>query len=280
MKGVLPIAAAAVWAALCARAAAAPSPAPEAGPCSLESAAPTQVAAVLEDFDLLLDDGRRATLVGLDFPGLGAAPAAARERLTALLLGADAFVAAPAAASVDRWGRAPVQLFIFSQQGGETRALSLAGVLLAEGLARFRPDPAAEACADFFRAAEEEARAARRGVWALADYFVVDARAFSVNPVPEALFNKKGMMLVEGFVFSVNEARGTLYLNFGPRRGRDFSVVIAIRDLANSERFGKFVRSLTGRRVRVRGLLETSFGPRIAISSPVEIESVDHAAAH
>ena len=40
----------------------------ETGECSLEGAVPATVAAVDEDFELLLDDGRRAALAGLDFP--------------------------------------------------------------------------------------------------------------------------------------------------------------------------------------------------------------------
>jgi hypothetical protein len=258
-----------------AAAAAAAAQTPPRDGCSAESGEPTRVAAVEENFDALLDDGRRAALVGLDIPGAGGGREAALARLRAALA-ADGFLLP--AGGLDRWSRLPAQIFVFSQDDGALVARPVAELLLSEGLARFRPDAAAAPCAERLLRAERGARRARLGLWALKEYEIVDSSAFSVNPVAEALVNRKGMMLIEGRVASVKEGRGVVYLDFGPRRGQDFAVAATKRDLANNERFGKFVRSLKGRRVQVRGLLETGYGPRIAISSPLEIEIVDDAA--
>ena len=46
------------------------------------------------------------------------------------------------------------------------------------------------------------------------------------------------MVVVEGVVGGIGEAGGSLYLNFGPRRGADFAVVIWKRNLETFERAG------------------------------------------
>jgi hypothetical protein len=46
----------------------------ESGPCSLAGISPAVVALVDDNFDLLLDDGRRVVLAGLEFPAQGGKP--------------------------------------------------------------------------------------------------------------------------------------------------------------------------------------------------------------
>ena len=261
----------------CLPAHAAPLPAPEAGPCSLEQAVPVTVARVEAGLELLLDDGRRAALTGLEFP----APAqGALALLSGWLAGKQVFLAA-ASASPDRWGRIPAWAFAASGEGAAAPLVSIGEALLGEGLARFRPDPPAAPCAKAYLAAEQSARAQKLGLWAGADAAVLDISdgAASVNQDNEAFLNRKGMTLVEGVVHSIGEARGTIYLNFGPRRARDFAVVISRRDLGMFEQSGLSPRTLIGRRLRVRGLIETSIGPRMGVSSPAQIELLDAAPA-
>ncbi len=65
-------------------------------------------------------------------------------------------------------------------------------------------------------------------------------------------------------------------LYFGPRQGWDFSVTIFSR---NSQSFRRGLcnglAGLIGQTVRVRGLLDTRFGPQIEISNPDEIEVIE-----
>lgn len=63
-------------------------------------------------------------------------------------------------------------------------------------------------------------------------------------------------------------------LYFGPRQGWDFSVAIVPHSSKGYAAAHAAVASLTGRLVRVRGLLDTRFGPQIEISSPDEIEVI------
>ncbi|MGJ0393987.1 MAG: thermonuclease family protein [Methylocystis sp.] len=252
------------------------SPAPETGACSLESAAPAAVALVDDDFDLLLDDGRRVALAGLEFPqasvkGAVDHRAAAHKRLSEWLVGKDIFLGA-FATSPDRWGRFPARVFAASGGGAEAPLVLVGSALLEEGLARFRPDPPATPCVRAYLAAEAPAREASRGLWADPDMRPVDAGAKGAGA---ALLRRKGMVVIEGKIRGLGESPGAIYLNFGEKRVEDFSVVISRRDLAMFAASGIEPRTLIGRRARVRGLIETGFGPRMAISTPAEIEILE-----
>jgi endonuclease YncB( thermonuclease family) len=245
--------------------------APQAGPCSLEEAAPVTVARVDPDLEILLDDGRRITLSGVEFPHFGGDARklrdAATQRLSGWLSGRQAFLA-ELTGGRDRWGRVPARLFASGDQA-DSPLVGVGETLLAEGLARFRPDRLAAPCATFYVAAERVARERSLGLWANPDYALVhagDAAAFR---------DRKGMVVAEGVVVSTGEAGGLIYLNFGPRRGVDFTVVILKRNSGVFEQAGFSPRQLNGRRVRIRGMIETSYGLRMELATPAEIELVD-----
>jgi len=248
-------------------------PAAESGECSLEGAVPATVAAVDEDFELLLDDGRRVAFAGLDFPlgEAGALRAAVRDRLASWLAGRDVFVGI-FAASRHRWGSMPARIYASDPAGGASAQLaSVAEALLSAGDARFRPDPTAAACAKLYLAAEASARDSGVGIWSLPDFRQIDV---STPDAGQDLQRRKGMIVVIGDIRSVGESRRAFYLNFGDKWRDRFTVVISRRNLAM---FGRIEpRSLVGRRARVRGLIET--GSRIEIASPAEIEFVDSGA--
>jgi hypothetical protein len=246
-----------------------PSPAPEIGPCSLAAAEPATIAKISDDFDLHFSDGRRATLAGLEFPqARGAQRDAALTRLIAWLDGAQVFVETLAAAP-DRWGRLPVQVIAASSDELGAPLVSVGAAMVGEGLARFRPDRAAAPCAKRYLDAENLPRAQKMGVWA--EDPEIDASRASQATL-EALAQKKGMTVLCGRVASIGETTNAFYLNFGKNRGRDASVVISRKNLAIFLARGWIPGSLLGRRIRVRGLIETNNGPRIEISSPAEIE--------
>jgi endonuclease YncB( thermonuclease family) len=246
-----------------------PPPAAEVGACSLEGAVPATVAAVDENFELLLDDGRRAALAGLDFPPpeMAELRAAIRHRLSSWLAGQDIFLGAFASAP-DRWGRAPARAYATPAEDDAAPLTSVAAALLARGEARFRPDPTAAACTKAYLAAEASARDAGVGLWSRPEFRPIDVPSPSAA---EDLKKRKGMIIVVGEIRSVGESRRAFYLNFGDKWRDSFTVVIPRRNLAM---FGQIEpRSLVGRRARVRGLIET--GSRIEIATPNEIEFVD-----
>ncbi|HEY8125118.1 MAG TPA: nuclease, partial [Methylocystis sp.] len=188
-------------------------PAAETGECSLEGAVPATVAAVDADFELLLDDGRRAALAGLDFPRpeMAELRAAIHSRLSSWLAGRDIFLGASSSA-VDRWGRAPARIYASPAEGGVSAPLtSVAAALLSAGDARFRPNPAAAACAKAYLAAEAPAREAGLGVWSRPEFRPIDVAA---PGAVDDLKRRQGMIVVVGDIRSVGESKRAFYLNF------------------------------------------------------------------
>ena len=250
--------------------AAALSPAPVSGDCSLRDATPATVVTVSADaivgVELLLDDGRRATLAGLEFssPGPGL-----QQEMSHWLARQLVFVGPT---MPDRWGRSPALVFAAAGSGPSSPLIAVGAAAIEAGLARYRPDPVAAPCRTAYLAAESWARAQRAGLWANPDLWPVDADG------PEAaavLTLRKGLTLVEGIVRSVGAGPRAVYLNFGHRRAVDFAVVISRRISYNQPDSGFEPAQLIGRRVRVRGLIDTNRGPRIEISGPEEIEIVE-----
>ena len=86
-------------------------------------------------------------------------------------------------------------------------------------------------------------------------------------------------IVVEGRVTGFGETRFRTYLNFGPIRTVDFAVTFARQGLKNLETAGLQPASLEGKTLRVRGLLDTRFGPQIEIVEPAAIEILTDSAA-
>lgn len=217
-----------------------------------------QIVAADDGFDLLIADGRTVALTG--FAAEPGAPgyAAFVERLAGAEIRIFPFQAKP-----DRWGRMPAIVFPAS---GNLSA-SLAEQALSAGIGRYRPDATAKPCRDRFLAAERIARDARRGLWGEPRLAVLDA-----SDAKAVLAAPKGFLVVEGRVNTIGEQRGRLYLNFGPRRTTDFTIVISKRNLALFDQAGIPLRQLSGRRLRARGLVDRGFGPMMEIVGPDALE--------
>jgi hypothetical protein len=81
--------------------------------------------------------------------------------------------------------------------------------------------------------------------------------------------------LVEGKVLSVRESGATIYVNFGRRWMRDFTVTILRRQQRAFAAAGLEPKQLEGRRIRVRGWIEQRGGPIIQAETPEQIEFVN-----
>ena len=162
----------------------------------------------------------------------------------------------------DRYGRQTG--FIFSDIDGpplQARILS-AGLALASGTLSDR------ACAAELAAAEATARRAKTGLWSR-DGVIKNAA------IPGDIQAQLGrFVVVEGRVLSVREAGSTTYLNFGRRWTRDFAVSISRRMIPAFAGAGIVLKSLEGRRIRVRGWVESRGGPRIEARHVGQIEAV------
>jgi hypothetical protein len=127
-------------------------------------------------------------------------------------------------------------------------------------------------CARALLDREKAARDAKLGLWADPYYDVLDAEA-----AKDALAHRDRFALVEGKVASVRESGPTIYVNFGQRRIGDITVTILKRNERSFAAAGLELRSLAGRRIRVRGWIEARGGDRAWIEAerPEQIEMAD-----
>lgn len=274
--------------------------------------ASADVAAVTDDLDLKLVDGRLIRLAGFDPPRATAAspdpPAQARRGLEGWLVeqahepgSANHIVLLHALAAVpDRWNRIPALVFA-PRRNDRVMAPDIAGAaepaptssatsappsgaspirsappdrrsatetLLAKGLGRAKPERLVHECFPAFLRAEQAARAENLGLWADPHLAVLDA-----DDTDGLAAQAGGMVLVQG-VLRIHESRGTLYLTLGHDRW-GFTAVLSRR---NAERFAKTGLDLadySGTPVRLRGELDTRFGPRMDLTDPDQVESLE-----
>jgi len=162
----------------------------------------------------------------------------------------------------DRHGRLVAQ----AQDEGAGGAW-LQGEMLRLGHARvFTQAGAAERAGEMLKI-EAEARAARRGLWALAAYAV---RADAV-----AGRHTDSFQLVEGRVVKAAAAREIFYLNFDRDFRRDFTVGLDRATLRAFRRAGLDPAALEGKRLRVRGWVIWRNGPYIGATHPEQVEVIE-----
>ncbi len=236
--------------------------------CALENARTASVVAVDERLELTLDSGVRLRIAGIEPPrATQTNPALAMEARDALgnWLNGKEIQYAPLAAAPDRWGRMEANLAASSATGRES--LSVAAMLLDAGLARAMPEASARACIAEFLAFESQARAAALGLWRDPAYAVLAAAQ------RESFVGKDGGIVVtEGIVTGIGEAGTRFYVNFGPVRTVDFAVTIGRQSAKLFEQAGLRPKEFAGQRLRVRGQLDTRFGPQIEIFEPAAVE--------
>jgi len=83
----------------------------------------------------------------------------------------------------------------------------------------------------------------------------------------DAVAQRGRFALIEGKVASVRENGPTIYVNFGRRRIGDITVTILKRNERSFAAAGLDLRSLAGRRIRVRGWIEARGGERAWIEA-------------
>ena len=255
--------------------------------CGGDQVARGTVSRVIDGRTFVLDDGREVRLAAIEVPPLspatGTAPpsgGAAKDALAALAEGDDVLLRRADAGS-DRYGR--VVAYAYAERDGDE--LFVQGELIAAGLARVADRVGAHACAADLLKREHAARAAKLGLWSDPYYEVLDAE----TPT-DVLAHRGGFALVEGRVLSVRESGATIYVNFGRHWSEDFTVTVLKRNERNFAAAGLDLKSLEGRRVRVRGWIEergagggtggspgggTGGAPWIEAAYPEQIETAD-----
>ncbi|HEX2113790.1 MAG TPA: thermonuclease family protein [Alphaproteobacteria bacterium] len=234
-------------------------------PASLALTERAMVAAIADGATFSLTDGRTVRLAALDVPRRsdrgdrpGAIATAARDALESLLAGGEVGLA-PAAAATDRYDRTLAH--VVNAQGRWVQA-----EMLARGLARVAAFADDTVGLQPLLEIEDEARQARRGLWALREFRVIDAE--------EAIRHLDSFQLIEGRVLAVERKAGRTFLNFGADWRSDFTVSIEAKLRRQMAGRGLDPESYQGKMVRVRGWIRSRNGPLIELARPEQIEVI------
>jgi len=165
---------------------------------------------------------------------------------------------------MDRYGR--LLAYVYDGEAAAS-APPFQTALLTAGLARVMGQADSRDGLAGLLAAEDEARLARRGLWANGAYRIRPADA--LWPVLHSF------QIVEGRPLKLEHLKERTYLNFGEDYATDFTLLIAARDRKLFEAGPWRLEDLIGRRLRVRGWLELRGGPLIEITHPEQIEVLE-----
>ena len=230
------------------------------------------VARIIDSETLGLDDGSEVRLIGAlgarasdahAAPGQWPPETAAIKVLSDLVLG-KAIKLAFGGRRLDRYGRHLAHVFL--KGGGDDRWVQ--GELLTSGAARAYALPGSTACGPELIAHEQEARNARRGLWANGVY-----RPKPADRAAYLMTLRNRFERVEGIVASVSRTKSAIYLNFGTDWKSDFTARVAGDALAAHAEWEKGLMNMKGRSIVVRGWIERRNGPMIDVVDPSQIET-------
>jgi endonuclease YncB( thermonuclease family) len=227
------------------------------GPCKFVDIGTATVASVRDGRTLLLADGRELRLAAIEVTDNS------RDALQQLVSGRIVRLEGLGTAA-DRYGR--LVAFVYT----ENTEQSVQQTMVTQGNARVSGRIGRKACADVLLGAERTARKAHRGLWA--DPNFAPLRPDNITRIEAA---RGRFALVEGKVLSVRESGATIYLNFGRRWSKDFTVTIPKRHRREFATAGIDPKQLEGRPIRVRGWIELRNGPVIGADAPEQIELVE-----
>ncbi len=225
--------------------------------CKLTPLGMATVVSVRDGRTLTLGDGNILRLAGIEVTD---ASRAALQRLAA----GKTLRLEKLDTDHDRYGRLVAFAFV---DGGRQ---SLQQALLAAGQAQVGARVGDRGCAQALLETERDARAGRRGLWTDPRFSPIEAGNLARLRAETGHF-----ALVEGEVLSVHPSGGTIYLNFGRRRTRDFSAIILRRRRPLFAAAGVDPLRLAHRHIRVRGFIEMRRGPVIEAEVPEQIEFAD-----
>lgn len=179
----------------------------------------------------------------------------------------------------DRWGRLPARL-LAADDAAFAGQPDMSAALLAAGAALRLPEPGLAACNELWRRAEPRpAVAAKAGSPAPAatqgDFAAVAPPVIDGHDAAAMKAQAGRIVVVEGRIAGVGERAQRTYLNFERRRGAGGSIVLSRALWRDLQRSGWTASALTGKRVRVSGVVEGREGLLIEAQTRSALELID-----
>jgi len=231
---------------------------------ALDPGAGAVIAAAIDGDTLQLADGRLLRLAAIMAPK-GAEPLAAAASTAFAEAAGRSLLLEFGPRQMDRHGRLLAQAWLAAADG--TKEAWLQAMLVGEGLARVAGTEDTRASVLELLRIEEQARNARRGLWADPAY-----RVRTPDDLGAAL---NSFQIVQGRVLAVALVRSGGYLNFGADYKTDFTLSFSRESLRRLQESGLVFKSLQGVRLRARGWLRSFNGPLIDITHPEQIEVLE-----
>jgi len=225
--------------------------------CKLTETGTGKVARVRDGRTLVLADGRELRLAAIEVAD------ESRSLLQSLVGGRDMRLK-QLGPQQDRYGRLVAFVYVDDSQQSVQQAM------LEQGQARVSARMGSKSCADELLRAERAARMSRLGLWADPNFAPLKSEIIDRIAAARGQFAP-----VEGRVLSVRESGATMYLNFGRRWTRDFTVTILKRHRREFAAAGVDPKRLEGHPIRVRGWIEQRSGPVIEAAAPEQIELIE-----
>lgn len=235
-------------------------------PPGFEPLGATRVADVVDGDTVVLADGRQVRLVGIQAPKLSLGRAHVRD----WPLAADAKAALQRLATnqrvtlhtggtaEDRHSRVLAHLVRAEDN------LWIQGEILRQGMARVYTFADNRRGAAAMLALEQQARAARRGIWAHPYY--------AIRTPGDVGRRLDHFEIAEGRIRAVAEVKGRIYLNFGDDWRTDFTVLVPRQARKSFHQAALDLTQWPGKLIRVRGWVSLQNGPLIEAGHPEQIE--------
>jgi endonuclease YncB( thermonuclease family) len=214
-----------------------------------------EVKALEADATLDLADGRKLRLAGIDLPLHGPANREVRQALSELALGKTIELRL-AGVPRDRQGRVLAHAFVGT--------LWIEGELLRRGFALVHSTPDTRLGVAAMLRIERQARRYRRGLWADPAYAVIEAG--------DAAKFAGSFRLVSGAVAAAAKTSRGIVLRFGPEESRALAALIDARALQLCRETGLDPLTFAGKRLLIRGFIDGTRRPLMAITHPEQIE--------
>ncbi len=223
---------------------------------------------VINPLVIKLEDGRFIHLSGLDYPDLdyyepGDLSVTALKILDDFLTGKEVAIYQTSSSDKGRTNRLGHHIAQITRLDDD---VWVQGMLLSFGVARTRTTAHNSDMATQMLALEDKARQSKQGLWEMDKYAIL---------TPEQATSHIGSyQIIEGVIHNASMNKNRIYLNFGNNWKEDFTASISAFDLKKFTKQKIYPKDWNGKKIRVRGWIESYNGPYMEIDHPKRFEAL------